>query len=799
MTMRYKLQFRSIKLATAAVTVCGIIPFATSAASAQDAPEASTSSPGDIIVTARRQEESLRDTPVAVTAFSEEDIERKSLENLNDISLLTPGFTFESFSTGTFGNPIVRGLAQTQLNNPVQNVSTFLDGIYLQNQSMVDIGLTELERVEIVKGPQTALYGRNAFGGAINYVSKRPTNDLDVLLRGTVGTDERYDAQVGLSGPIVEDKILARVGFGYSTFDGTRANEHPLVDSNLGGHEKTSYNAALIVRPTERLELSASYFGNDLEFDTRPMYNLYGAALAAANLGLSDTNCSFVADRILFGFPAPGNQLFCGEVPTSFPLQPNDTRPNDGPIIAPQIDEGSAQTSLDLFTGGLQYDITDNINFSYLYGNVQFDAFVFADINRDSVAGTLNFFAFPPSFEVSTDTRPVTDFKQESHELRLRGSHGRLDWSVGAYLSDTVQMEQALGVAFEPNSLDPEPLAPPVSQDDVTFDDEAWAIFGQVSYEVADGLTINAEGRYTEEDKAIDIRTVAFAPITGPNATQAGTFKYFAPRFIVDYKPHDDVMFYASAAKGVKAGGFNVINPNRSAAALAQIAYDEETNWTYEIGAKGALANNRIFYELALFYIDWSDVQVRAAPAGGMLGDATIITNQGQASSIGGEISLSAYVTDNLTANFAYGYALPEWGDDVIQGDVATRRLCDDIVCPQNGAIGGNQLARTSKHQLNAGAEWRDTAGSLDYFLRADVAYQSRQFLTDLNVGWISDRTLMNVRAGISKGNWSLDIWGRNVLNEDYVSSSLFVSFAPAYSPALGEKATWGTTLSYRY
>ena len=135
----------------------------------------------EIVVTARKREESLQDVPIAVTAFSSEQLVKRGISELEDVAMATPGLVFEDFSSSFSAAPVMRGLTQVNVSSEVQNVATFVDGVYLQRGYSVDIGLADVSRIEVVKGPQSALYGQNAFGGAINYVLNKPAKNSKAM------------------------------------------------------------------------------------------------------------------------------------------------------------------------------------------------------------------------------------------------------------------------------------------------------------------------------------------------------------------------------------------------------------------------------------------------------------------------------------------------------------------------------------------------------------------------------------------------------------------------------------------
>ena len=221
------------------------------------AQDADTSADGNvIIVTARSRAEDIQDVPLAITAFGEEDIERRGLQELDDVARFTPGFSFEDFSGG-FAQPVIRGQATSRVTALESNVSSFFDGVYIPRSWAVDVGTANLERVEVVKGPQSARYGRNAFSGAINYVPRKASLDGEISgeIEATVGIDERYDlgAFINFS---VNDWFALAGSYNYSSYDGSWENSHPFADldlpgpgteGNIGGWDNRSISVSAIV------------------------------------------------------------------------------------------------------------------------------------------------------------------------------------------------------------------------------------------------------------------------------------------------------------------------------------------------------------------------------------------------------------------------------------------------------------------------------------------------------------------------------------------------------------------------
>ena len=182
----------------------------------------------EVVVTARKRAESLMEVPLSITAFSETQLERQNVFAMEDLAHWKPALQFQDVN-GVFQNPSIRGLTQTDQTSPQGNVGVFIDGVYLNNRSGLEFGLLDMQRIEVVKGPQSALYGRNTFGGAINYVTKDPVlGEFEGRIEGTAGTRDRYNLAGNVNIPIGDVAALQLFG-GFSEFDGTILN---VRDSN---------------------------------------------------------------------------------------------------------------------------------------------------------------------------------------------------------------------------------------------------------------------------------------------------------------------------------------------------------------------------------------------------------------------------------------------------------------------------------------------------------------------------------------------------------------------------------------
>ncbi len=758
----------------------------------------------EITVTARRVEENLQDIPISVTAFSADELSRRGIQSLVDVAAYTPGLAFEDFS-GALEAPVIRGQTQVRLSNPVQNVATFLDGVYLQRSYMIDVGMIALDRIEVVKGPQSALYGQNSFAGAINYVTTKPTNEFRGDIEVSAGSEEFLTARATLSGPIIEDKLLGSITLGQQEYDGTWRNDHPLAnagispgtDGNLGGFDNETYAGNLTFTPTEDLKFELGYYRTEIEQEARPIFTRMGRdGISFFGFAAENTlNCSPTRQPNL-GFLGANNALLCGELGTALPATASADGEN---LIFDPRSFGQSGTN-EVTTFRVEWGINDQWNMTYLYGNADSELRSGGQSIPDAINGSgnpnslLNFFPGAVIF----DSQPNGGLESDSHELRFDYASGDLiDASFGLFSYESDDIYEAIGYFLQPFGTDPLPSLPNFDANPDSFQDETLAVFGRVGFNLMDGrLKVSVEGRYSQEDKSVETIGVA-------NTAASETFDIFTPRVTVDYALTDENLLYLSLAQGTKAGGFNspILGGSGTPIDPSQATYDEESNWTFEIGSKNRFMDGTLLTNIALYYIDWSDLQINTAAIGGAANDPVVIDNVGGASTWGFEIDGVYQATDNVTLNYGFSYNDPRFDGGTIFIEAANDGWCDDVVCRADGDIGGNSLNRTPRVQSTVGAQYTADLGDTgwEYFLRGDVNYQSKQFLSLLNVGWVPSRQLLNTRVGISNDRWEVSLWARNLANERYVSNSLFLGFSNAYVAALGEQRTYGLTGKFSF
>ena len=836
----------------------------------------------EIVVTARKRQETLQNVPLSVTPFKAADLEQRGFTGLDDIAAATPGFTFEAFqSGGAHGNAVIRGLAQQFTTSRIQNVSFFLDGVYLQRQSMLDLGMIDMERVEVVKGPQNALYGRNAFAGAVNYITLRPDAQPAGYLMATLGDNDRQQLRAGYSGPLIAGRTLfGKISAGISSYDGHTRNNHPVANANppgdnvrglLGGHDDATYSLSLAREPPNTLRTRVSYYRSELTHETGAGYGISGVNAARFGLRLeeqNDLNCNeaTVSD---VGIPSPthdrtGFTLWCGELPNAA----SDVAPRtvDGIVVDPRAVGFRGET--DVVTFSTEYDFADNMTAYYLFGRAVHDSYTDGGTSdEDPLAGRgiltdAVVYSLDPNdlaayeFANTASSRPNSELKSFSHEFRVDWQpFPRLRTSTGLYYSVTEDQEwTALFINDLCNADTPENIAncnEPLSQPNTlaerttltvgvaydqmvrqhggqlrgewtAFKDTISALFTSVSYDFTDTIEGTLEGRLSVEDKSVRRFTDSFMlgfgesvtynppehpvlPLFGNTLESAlvvpadeETYTYFTPRAIVNWAFADASMVYASVAKGVKSGGFNnADNP-------ADLDYREAENWTFEIGSKNRFLGGLITLNGAVYLIDWEGLQGGIPPTTAGLSTSDIITNLGGAKSLGFELESSALLPFGFSVDLGFTINDATYDNGVIYsaGVKETGAFhCDGVTCPADGSVGGNQLARTSKVQGSLGLNFSRPVFGWDLNARLDTNYQSRQYLSPLNLGWVPERQLTNASFNFTGpgGTWEFIGWSKNITDEDYPANAFVLGVFNQYLVGKGPGRTFGATAKYNF
>ncbi len=786
----------------------------------------------EIVVTARKREESLIDVPLTVTAVSAAKIEELSIRDSRDLALYTPGFSnVASFGRNASERPVIRGQSNI-LGEP--NASYFIDGVYLSG-SATNTETANLERIEVIKGPQAALYGRATFAGAINYVTRRPTEDFEGKVSLTLGEYGQKDASAYVSGPLVDDTLYFYAAATHTEISGFYDNPLDQRD-DLGAEQTDAATVKLLWTPLDGLEVTGMLtYSKDKD-----------GPIAIGLQGRQFNNCQLrSADR------PRSNGYYCGEVVPIEQLvvqQRTDLFPEPG---TRRDRTRAALTAKYEFAGG--YELTSVSAYSYEDYKVQIDV---SYAGYDAFAGLD---AIPPSFVVPLPPPPAGAagdltrqfrssgafwrFNEEnrndfSQELRLRSPGDRaFRWTVGAYFfkqSDDFTRDDK---AFPDGRIVPNGAAA-ISDRDV----ENRALFAGLEYDFNDQWTATAEFRHAEEDKEqVSYAFGTNATVRTPSAPLTGSWKSDKPRFTLRYKMSEDVSFFANYAQGNKPGGFNsaTVLPLLSAIGKGLI-YEEEESTNIELGTKMRLLDGRAFLSLTLFDTELTNQQltqnISGTNAAGQILLNSYIDNVGKTDSRGVELEFTARLTErfDLSAGAAYVDAKIKEYFNVDQANLYSNRpasvfnprtptnptgcasaaACQairDLDNQEFGNVAGNRTPRSPEwNGYVIGRYAYPLANGMTLSIGGDVVYEGSKFTQIHNLAETGARTYLNARIGLETDNWNVALWGKNINDDDtgldilrYIDSRGLPGPAGlstrAFAVTLPKPRQFGITASYRF
>ena len=748
----------------------------------------------EVLVTAERRTESVQEVPIAITAFTESQIADLGIIDLGDLTQYTPNVNFGAVA-GDQGQlaAFIRGVGTAEpsvINDP--KVGTYVDGIYISKVAGGLFDLVATERVEILRGPQGTLFGRNTTGGAISITTKRPTGELAINAQATVGNygTQRYRFMADL--PKVAN-ISAQVSASYNDTDGWADNHYTgpayIVDTvqrDLGSEENMAYRLALRWEPTDNFTIDYDFMHSELDSVQVP------SQIIAVH---TTTNNGFTI------VPTPYTYLG-GEL---YQQMAANASLNDRQEDYNLDGVGLNQVDVDTHTVIAQWDISENITLKYLFSDRDMEgsdtgteldggAYMARDLFYGDFAGAQGPVATSP-FWAATNYETI---EAQTHELQIIGSamNDRLFYTGGVFFLDEETYQDnpqtpALPIEFllvNPASAALIPLyqafgycpgeygRPCIGAQRLPFgadagvlgvtdfnygqEQESMAVYLQGTFSVTDSLDITAGVRYTEDEKSAFIYNENNGPGTARASEEWDNVSYLAN---VTYHVSEDINVYAKYTTGYNAGGFN----GRAASeASFQNPFNEEEVAVWELGLKSEWLDNRLRLNVALFSNDYTDVQVAQFEAGAG-GASSNIVNAGEGTREGFEVELLARPTAGLTLNASYGYLDAEF-DEYLQRNPATNQLENiaDIT----------QVGYSPENTWNAGIQYdfgEMAFGQLS--IRADVSYFDEIVFHPYQNEYTpaDDWTLVGARASLNDislgdGNLRISIWGKNLTDEEY-------------------------------
>ena len=734
---------------------------------AQDAPvDQAVSQIEDVIVTARRTEESLQRTPLAVSAFSGESLERQGVMQTTDLQGSVPNLNIvQGRGSSNATNIYIRGVGQPdalQTFDPA--VGVYVDDVYYSRIRGTQFDLLDLERVEVLRGPQGTLYGKNTIGGALKLVSRRPGQEFRA--RGSVayGDYDLIDVQAAVSGPVSDTLAL-----GLSALHSERGGyvTDPATGAEYNDKNSTAVRAALAWDPVSniRVDLNADYARDD-------------AGLSVGQAQNTLTN--------LFGVPLvvlPATAPEYNFQTRTTPGLPNETRLETWGSALRVSWQLSDSLSLKSITSYRELNTDDYIDFDATELEIA-DALVAVDQNQVSQELQLTYDSGPITAvgglyylkeEVSSHQESYDDDLTSNLVFPLLGLNG--DYTFTRFIDD----------ALETTSK---------------------AAYGNLTYQVTDALRLSGGVRYTKEEKDYTRQTnvVSNAPALVSAygfAPPVGEYEDTSIMISADYQLTDDVMAYARYSQGFKSGGYN----GRANTPAESTEYRPETADSYEIGVKSSAWDNRVRFNIAVFQTKYEDFQARVSglstdPITGLPLAGLSVINAGALDLFGWEVEAAVNPIANLTLDAQIGYldaTYDEFDDARFIATNGSRAFQDPAFSPKWTARYGGQyvfdLAGGSDITLGAAAKFRSRmALAVDNtltnsFVELPSMYQDSYWLYDARLVWND-----------ASGRYSVGAYGQNLSDEVYKTDAQEFSVIGGIRTAYyGAPRTWMIKLTARY
>ncbi len=713
----------------------------------------------EITVTARKIEETLQTTPVSITAFTAADLDKRGYTNISQIGEITPNMQFDSTApisgASNASSIFIRGIGQTDFLLTVDpGVGVYVDGVYMARSIGGVMDLLDLERVEVLRGPQGTLFGRNTIGGAISLSIKKPGNEFEGQGEVIVGRYDRIDARLSLNVPIVEDKFFARVSASTKNRDGY--GRRILTGQGMGNENSDSARLALRWVATETVEVNlAADVTRAREESPVTTLRWFGDPADAGRGAITDLYNMFVGS-------------VTGDIYDGRYLPPSNYESYATGPTGSDTDIWGVSMIVDWDMGGAQAkSITAYRDLDAAFG-------------RDPDGSPLTI--------IHTDD--TLTHKQFSQELQFSGTaiNDRLKWLVGAYYfsekgTNNIVVSIAEGVF--------EAIGAPISINGPTIvNNKSYAAFANFSFNFTDQFSASAGIRWSKDKKRATVGQ-EFTDIGVPvlvNPTGEESFKDITPKFGLEYRWTEDVMTYASFAQGFKSGGFTgrYVIPTTEPR-----PFNPEKVTTYELGFKSQFADDRVRLNGAVFYSDYKDIQIVIFD-----GVAPQTRNAAKGRIKGGELELTALATEGLMLTGAVGYLDAKYTEFDPLDSIG-------LVIPLQLS---NKFVNTPEWSMTAAFEYTfslgDTVGDLVF--RGDWSYRSKIANDAINTEELIQNGYSLVNARLTyrapSQNWELSVFGTNLTDVRYITSG--VADKPSFGLAEATWARpreWGASAKFRF
>lgn len=762
----------------------------------------------EVIVTASRREESLQEVAMSVSAFTGEFFQDAGVNGLSGLEQYTPNLKITPGADSRSTSIRIRGIGSVGTNSGIDpSVGIFIDGIYQGRAGMSISDLVDVQRVEILRGPQGTLYGKNTAAGAISVITRQPGQDFETFLEANYDSEERLELRAMINLPLGDSGHAMRLtGFGV---DGDHMFENTYTGEGVNDANKWGARARFL------FDLEQGSNGDG-----------FGELLMTFDYTKEDNDCCAIAVDQYDGLSTLNAPVT--NTPSAQWQEMLGLNALGQPIldyIAFEDSEGFSPPSPDPFGDDYWYD-------GELYNKVEVGG-IAVEWNKD-IAGdnTLTFInawrhyesdsAYDGDFTAYDAVQGSTDvdLDQFSSELRITSSGGEtIDYQGGLYayysefdsvglfeMTPTLTGNIGLLGAFLPDGS--------VNTDDNTYTTTSYAAFGQMTWNQSDKLSTTLGLRFTYEEKEREGSQISdptffldVPPVVGPDIfyDDSRGDSDWSPAINVRYFFQPELMGYASISRGFKSGGYN----QRREVSDSNGSFDEETATNYEIGWKTSLVNRRLQFNGTLFYVDYDDFQSQTFD-----GASLKVTNAGNLVSWGTELELVFIPFADMTVGTAIGYNKAEY-DSFDNGQCTVDQAFYEYYIVdgnQFGAPGTSALCTQDLEgePLDNAPEWtvssylqydRAIGNKLKGVARLEHSYIDEFYLDqDLDPKLKNDAVdLVNLRLSLSNNDvdWEVILWGRNLLDEDYYAFGIDIPTVGGYAGVVAPQATYGITLRH--
>ena len=711
----------------------------------------------EITVTARKRAENLQDVGLSVTALSQTEVERTFARDISDLAYVSPNLIIDDTSQGPGGNAAlyIRGVGVADVEKNFEPaVGVTIDGLFIGANSGAILRSIDLASVEVLRGPQGTLFGRNTIGGMINVERSKPTGELGGKFRAGYGDYDTVWAD-GVFNFGLSDKLAVKLNVAkHNQREGYFTNINTGEDEGFNDYQ--SFGVNLLWNATESVEFEYTYQNEETEQDTPPLVNMAQPdTLFCSAFGLCAQSVTT---------PSSGDRYRVGRLifePTTASLTPQPNSIVTSPVssLAPNDDPATFDAETHILEA--RWDVSESTRVDYIYGTYETQETIVSNWTAE------------PIMLFGTD-RPA-EYEQESHELRLTYDAGdKLNFVVGAYLWESqydIRLRSWITFAVPGTVLD----IPQYTHQET----DSSAVFFEGDYAFNDRWTLNLGGRYTKDEKLTEQRGNLVADAEAD-------WNEFTPKVSVRYQASDDAMVYATFAKGYRSGGFN---GRVDSVDSATIPYNPEFVDNYELGFKSEWMNRRLRFNGAVFFMDYKDKQEEIGlRSSGATGQRISVFNAATATMKGIELELQAQATEHLSLRANLGYLDSSYdeftfddGFSIVDNSGLEFRRAPEFT-------GGLDL--TYERQVGNGTGW----------IRGAYRYIGEHFIEQTNRAELANdaQHLLDMSINYEINGATFSLFGRNLTGEDGWAHGLNVSGLWAYASARAPR-TWGAEVSYRF